>query len=84
MNERFGQRGFETMPKPGTIREPLPLFGLRLPLLSKKLHYFVARKVNLVLPRQFSDRSPTTSSSSPPTAPTAGTSCSRRCRASRG
>lgn len=56
MNERFGQRGFETMPRPGVIREPLPLFGLRLPLLSKKLHYFVARKVNLVLPRQFSDR----------------------------
>ena len=56
MNERFGQRGFETMPRPGIIREPLPLFGLRLPLLSKKLHYFVARKVNLVLPRQFSDR----------------------------
>ena len=56
MNERFGQRGFETMPRPGVIREPLPLFGLRLPLLSKKLHYFVARKVNLVLPRQLSDR----------------------------
>jgi len=56
MNEQFGQRGFETMPRPGMIREPLPLFGLRLPLLSKKLHYFVARKVNLVLPRQFSDR----------------------------
>jgi len=56
MNEAFGQRGFETMPRAGTIREPLPLFGLRLPLLSKKLHYFVARKVNLVLPRQFSDR----------------------------
>lgn len=56
MNERFGQRGFETMPRPGMIREPLPLFGLRLPLLSKKLHYFVARKVNLVLPRQLSDR----------------------------
>ena len=56
MNERFGQRGFETMPRTGMIREPLPLFGLRLPLLSKKLHYFVARKVNLVLPRQFSDR----------------------------
>jgi hypothetical protein len=56
MNERFGQRGFETMPRAGTIREPLPLFGLRVPLLSKKLHYFVARKVNLVLPRQFSDR----------------------------
>jgi hypothetical protein len=56
MNERFGQRGFETMPRAGTIREPLPLFGLRVPLRSKKLHYFVARKVNLVLPRQFSDR----------------------------
>lgn len=56
LNEMFGQRGFETMPRPGLIREPLPLFGLRLPLLSKKLHYFVARKVNLVLPRQFSDR----------------------------
>jgi hypothetical protein len=56
MNELFGQRGFETMPRPGMIREPLPLFGLRLPLLSKKLHFFVARKVNLVLPRQFSER----------------------------
>ena len=56
MNEAFGQRGFETMPRPGVIREPLPLFGWRLPLLSKKVHYFVARKVNLVLPRQFSDR----------------------------
>jgi ribosomal protein S18 acetylase RimI-like enzyme len=56
MNELFGHRGFETMPRPGMIREPLPLFGVRLPLLSKKLHFFVARKVNLVLPRQFSDR----------------------------
>jgi hypothetical protein len=54
MNEQFGQRGFETMPRPGMIRHPW--FGLRLPLLSQKLHYFVARKVNLVLPRQFSER----------------------------
>jgi hypothetical protein len=54
MNEQFGQRGFETMPRPETIRHPW--FGLRLPLLSQKLHYFIARKVNLVLPRQFSER----------------------------
>src|SRR5438876_9473757 len=62
MNERFGQRGFETMPQTGKIRRPRSRFGfalpswLPLPLLSTTVHYFVARKVNLVLPRQFSDR----------------------------
>jgi hypothetical protein len=62
MNERFGQRGFETMPQPGMIRRARSRFGfalprwLTLPVLSKTVHYFVARKVNLVLPRQFSDR----------------------------
>lgn len=54
MNEAFGQRGFETMPRTGMIRQPW--LGLRLPLLSQKVHYFIARKVNLVLPRQFSER----------------------------
>jgi len=54
MNERFGQRGFETMPRTGMIRQPR--FGLSIPLLSKKVHYFVARKVNLVLPKQTTDR----------------------------
>ena len=62
MNERFGQRGFETMPRPGLIRHARSRFGFALPswlpvpLLSTTVHYFVARKVNLVLPRQFSDR----------------------------
>ena len=62
MNERFGQRGFETMPRTGLVRRARSRFGfalpswLPLPLLSKTVHYFVARKVNLVLPRQFSDR----------------------------
>jgi len=62
MNERFGQRGFETMPRPGLIRRARSRFGFALPswlpvpLLSTTVHYFVARKVNLVLPRQFSDR----------------------------
>ena len=62
MNERFGQRGFETMPRTGLIRRARSRFGFALPwwlpvpLLSNTFHYFVARKVNLVLPRQFSDR----------------------------
>jgi hypothetical protein len=62
MNERFGQRGFETMPRPGLVRRTRSRFGfalpawLPLPLLSSTFHYFVARKVNLVLPRQFSER----------------------------
>ena len=62
MNERFGQRGFETMPRPGHVRRARSRFGfalpswLPLPLLSSTSHYFVARKVNLVLPRQFSER----------------------------
>ena len=62
MNERFGQRGFETMPRPGLVRRARSRFAftlpswLPLPLLSSTFHYFVARKVNLVLPKQFSDR----------------------------
>lgn len=62
MNERFGQRGFETMLQPGVVRRARSRSGfalpswLPLPLLSRTVHYFVARKVNLVLPRQFSDR----------------------------
>jgi hypothetical protein len=62
MNERFGQRGFETMPRPGLVRRTRSRFGfalpswLPLPLLSSTFHYFVARKVNLVLPKQLSER----------------------------
>jgi hypothetical protein len=49
--KRFGERGFVFMRGPACIREGIPL-----PLLCRKTHYFVARKVQLTLPREFSDR----------------------------
>ncbi len=48
---QFTERGFVFVRGPGCIREgtPIPFFG-------RKTHYFVARKVHLTLPREFSDR----------------------------
>ena len=55
---RFTRRGFEVIRPPTRLRRGLRLLGLdlRLPLLSRKLHYFVARKVNLIPPREISER----------------------------
>jgi tRNA A-37 threonylcarbamoyl transferase component Bud32 len=52
--DRFGQRGYVTAVPPAFVRKPV--MGLRLPLLSPRLHYFVARKVFLVRPREITER----------------------------
>jgi hypothetical protein len=52
--ERFDQRGFVTIHAPTFLRQPV--LGLRLPLVSPRLHYFVARKVFLVRPREVTER----------------------------
>jgi hypothetical protein len=51
---RFTQRGFVTVQEPTTIRQPI--LGLRLPFISPKLHYFIARKVFLIRPREVTER----------------------------
>ena len=48
---RFAERGFDILRGPACLRQGIPL-----PVLSRKTHYFVARKVQLILPREFSDR----------------------------
>jgi hypothetical protein len=54
----FAKRGFEVILPPTRLRRGVRLLGLdvRVPLLSRKLHYFVARKVNLIPPREISER----------------------------
>jgi hypothetical protein len=51
---RFSQRGYVVVDPPAFVRKPV--LGLRLPLVSPKLHYFVARKVFLVRPREITER----------------------------
>jgi tRNA A-37 threonylcarbamoyl transferase component Bud32 len=51
---RFADRGYLIVQPPAFLRDSF--LGLRLSFLGRKLHYFVARKVTLVLPREFSDR----------------------------
>lgn len=48
---RFAERGFVVARPPQFVRT-----AWGLPLLSKKAHYFVARKTHLIRPREFSDR----------------------------
>jgi tRNA A-37 threonylcarbamoyl transferase component Bud32 len=48
---QFKERGFDLIRGPGFIRQGWPI-----PFLGRKTHYFVARKVQLTLPREFSDR----------------------------
>ncbi len=50
MPARFAERGFLVLRGHESLR-----LG-RLPLLSRRLHFFVARKVNLIPPREISDR----------------------------
>ncbi len=52
--DSFSQRGFDVLQAPGFIRRRR--LGLRLPFLSPKLHYLIARKVFLVRPREITDR----------------------------
>lgn len=49
--QRFTDRGFTLTRGPAFVRKGLPL-----PFLARKTHYFVARKTQLVLPRDISDR----------------------------
>ena len=51
---RFAQRGFVIVQDPTMVRQPI--LGLRLPFISPKLHYFVARKVFLIRPREVTER----------------------------
>jgi hypothetical protein len=52
--ERFIRRGFEIARAPTFVRKPI--LGMSLPLISPKIHYFAARKVDLTLPREISER----------------------------
>ena len=52
--EQFIRRGFELRQAPTYVRKPI--LGVSVPLLSRPVHYFVARKVQLTLPREVSDR----------------------------
>jgi hypothetical protein len=54
LSHRFEQRGYVTVQDPDFVRQPI--LGLKLPLLSPKLHYYVARKVFLVRPREVTER----------------------------
>jgi hypothetical protein len=54
LRHRFEQRGYVTVQGPDFVRQPI--LGLKLPLLSPKLHYYVARKVFLVRPREVTER----------------------------
>jgi hypothetical protein len=54
LSHRFEQRGYVTLQGPDFVRKPI--LGLKLPLLSPKLHYYVARKVFLVRPREVTER----------------------------
>jgi hypothetical protein len=51
---RFVQRGFAIVRGASSMR--LPFLGMRLPMLSKCVHYFIARKVFLIRPREITDR----------------------------
>jgi tRNA A-37 threonylcarbamoyl transferase component Bud32 len=50
--DAFAQNGFAMLSRPQAVREG----RIKIPLLSRKYHYFVARKVTLVQPAQTSDR----------------------------
>jgi hypothetical protein len=52
--DRFGQRGFMAMRGPEMLR--VGAWGLPIPYWSKKLYFFVARKVFLIRPREITDR----------------------------
>lgn len=52
--EPFLRRGFEITVPPAYVRKPF--LGLVLPWVSRPVHYFVARKVQLTLPRELSER----------------------------
>ena len=49
--QKFTERGFVPVGGPRFVRT-----GWGIPLLSRKAHYFAARKTHLVPPREFSDR----------------------------
>ncbi|HSU68711.1 MAG TPA: hypothetical protein VLJ39_17655, partial [Tepidisphaeraceae bacterium] len=51
LQQRFSERGYALSRGPGSVRG-----GWRIPLLSPKAHYLVARKTAIIPPREFSDR----------------------------
>jgi tRNA A-37 threonylcarbamoyl transferase component Bud32 len=51
--DHFAQRGYEIVRGPTLFRRRL--FGV-LPGLGRRIHYFAARKTQLILPRQLTDR----------------------------
>ncbi len=52
--KRFKDRGFEIVEEGGCLRRRV--FGFPVPFFANKVHYFVARKVHLTLPREVSER----------------------------
>ena len=55
---RLPQRGYTLTRKPAAVRVDRFRWRLpwRLPLFSRKVHYLLARKLDILLPREFSDR----------------------------
>ena len=51
MSKKYTERGFTITSPPISLREKS-----WLPFLGAKVHYFVARKVSLTMPREFNDR----------------------------
>jgi len=49
---QFQGNGFVLETRPSVLRKPWPL----IPFLARRIHYFVARKVHLVRPGEFTDR----------------------------
>jgi hypothetical protein len=52
--EKFIRRGFEVATPPSYVRKSF--LGIVIPPFSRPVHYFVARKVNLTLPKEISER----------------------------
>lgn len=50
----FRQRGYEVMEEAGRARRPR--FGLRVAPVGEKVHYFIARKIHLIRPREITER----------------------------
>src|SRR6476620_790784 len=48
--EKFIRRGFEIATKPTCIRRPI--LGVLLPPFSRPVNYFIARKIDLTLPKE--------------------------------
>lgn len=52
----FARKGYLLDRPPAALRQPCRLLGVPIPLLGRRVFYFAARKMHLVLPGTYSDR----------------------------